>query len=114
MKQATVVLKLTRDNWTHVHNVTPIEALLLVAEHHKNSGGEPLVVEKDTIKDTPDKDRTEDQEISRLRGKYHISKIDAILTKVRNLPKDYDEAIKKGSELVLPTNPLSEATLAKK
>lgn len=49
MKQASVHLKLNKNNTVHRHNVTPIEALLLVSEHHKLVGDNPVEVNKGTI-----------------------------------------------------------------
>lgn len=147
---------LTKDNHVHKKGVTPIEALYLVAEHHKNVGGNPIIVEAGSEKNTghfedqvyeEDEDfvevktgtdgkvvksvatrkvkrtktvwvedkpeRTEDEEIQRLRGKYIGAKLDAILFRVRNLPKTFDEAFKKGIELSLPSGALSSHTLGK-
>jgi hypothetical protein len=100
--------------------VTPIEVLLLVAEHHKNNGGCPVEVQKDTVTEvktevevmegTPPKvvkklvDRTDDDELGRLRARYGKAKVKALLSEVRTLPKDFDEALKKGIELVLPSS----------
>lgn len=57
------------------------------------------------------RDRTEDEEIDRLRGKYSSDKIDVVLQKIRDLPKDFETAIQKGVNLSLPSNRLSEAKL---
>lgn len=51
MKQATVHLKLNKHNTVLRHNVTPIEALILVSEHHKLVGDNPVEVDKATITD---------------------------------------------------------------
>lgn len=145
---------LTKDNHVHKKGVTPIEALYLVAEHHRNAGGNPIVVEPGSEKNTghfedkvtevdedyvevktgtdgkviksvathkvkktstvwvEDKpERTEDDEIARLRGKYIGAKLDAILLKVRNLPKTFEEAVKKGLELSLPSSSLTSHNL---
>lgn len=57
------------------------------------------------------RDRTDDEEIDRLRGKYSGDKIDIVLQKIRDLPKDFETAIQKGVNLSLPSNRLSEAKL---
>ena len=142
MKQAEVLVSLTPNHQVHRKNVTPIEALFLVAEHFTSSKGSPLqvvagtetetghvvakvskkkVVNKVSGKDAAGKvvevdvesevetteqvvepdNRTEDQEIARLKGKYDGKKIKTILTEVRNLPKTFDEAIKLGASLKL-------------
>ena len=125
-----------------VNNVTPVEALLLVAEHHKNVGGCPLEVLKGTesvtgslvtedveedvdtivVKDgkkvvetvkqkvskqvvKPD-NRTTDQELDRLRGKYGAKKVAGVLAEVRDLPTTFEQAIERGIKLKLPTGAL--------
>ncbi len=151
MKQATVTIKLSKDQDVVRENVTPIEALLLTAEHHRNVGGSPIEVHKDTIKDVGREEEYEhvvtpaiaaqpaangkpaveavpakvekrkrwvkvewsvDQECARLRGRYHGSKVDAILTKVRDIPTDdFEKAVQLGVTVVFPTNKLAEAKI---
>lgn len=111
MKQATIHLRLSKEASVHKHNVTPIEALLLVAEHHKNAGGNPVEVDKATIKDTPDK-RTIDDELRRLRTIYHAAKVKSLLTEIKDLPtEDFEKAVKLGIDLVLPSGKLSETRM---
>ena len=135
MKQANITLKLSKDAEVHLTNVTPIEALLLVAEHHKNCGGNPVEIVPGTVKDiviptegTPAipevkdavgkvtqigvaavpagvRSRTNDEEIDRLRAKYHFKKLDQI-AQVRDLPDTFEKAIERGIKLLLPTNAL--------
>lgn len=52
MKEANVLLSLSKDHQVHLKGVTPIEALLLAAEHHANAGGNPLQVDKESVKET--------------------------------------------------------------
>lgn len=104
MKQANVLLKLSKDHEVHLSNVTPIEALLLTAEHHKNAGGNPLTLDETSIKDVT---RTEDEELSRLRHKYPSSKLKVLTTEVRNFPTDFKQATEKGVNLALPSGSLS-------
>lgn len=52
MKQANILLKLSKDHEVHLTGVTPIEVLLLTAEHHKNAGGAPVVVDEKSIEET--------------------------------------------------------------
>lgn len=51
MKQANILLKLSKDHEVHLKNVTPVEVLLLAAEHHRSVGGNPIVVDKESIKE---------------------------------------------------------------
>lgn len=60
MKQATCEVKMSKDQSVIKTNVTPVEALLLTAEHHRNVGGSPIDVHKDTIKDVPSREVEEE------------------------------------------------------
>lgn len=152
MKQTSIILHLSKEHSVPKKGVTPIEALILVAEHHRNYGGNPIEIipgtEEDAkilipaqlavpqlvenvaeYKDTQGKvipahskvvreakpakeetkrDRTDDEEITRLRRTYHGSKLDTVLQKVRDLPKTFDEAVTKGTQISFPDNKLSE------
>lgn len=118
MKEATILLRLTKDQEVVKNHVTPIEAMLLAAEHHKNSGGSPIEVMKDTVVDIvvdgKDKDgkptkrsRTTDEELDRLRTKYAAVKVDAILTKVKDMPETYEAALERGMKFVMPSQSLT-------
>lgn len=151
MKQATVTVKLSKDQDVVLNNVTPIEAMLLTAEHHRNVGGSPIEVHKDTVKDVGREEEYEhvvtpavpakpavgtvaaveavpavterrkrwvkiewsvDQECNRLRGKYNSSKVDILLTKVRDIPtEDFDKAVQIGTTILFPGNKLSETKI---
>lgn len=100
MKQANIRLSLSQGHDIGKKNVTPIEALILVSLHHANAGKNPVAVDEKTITDTTP-DRTEDQELDRLRGIYGPSKIKNLLSEVKNLPKDFKEAIDRGTKLQL-------------
>lgn len=133
-------------------HVTPIQAMILVAEHHRNYGGNPIEIVPGTEEDAKielpaqaavpqlvekvaeykdasgkvipahdkvvraaqdakpatSRDRTEDEEITRLRRIYHGSKIDTVLQKVRDLPKTFDDAVTKGTQIMFPENKLGE------
>ena len=118
MKEATIILNLSKEGH-HVTkaNVTPVEALLLVAEHHRNVGGNPIEVVKDTVKDvTTKKDgkdvaRTDDEELARLRGKYPAGKIKALLTEVKHFPDTFEKAIELGTGLQLPSGAIAATKL---
>lgn len=149
MKEATITLKLTKDHEVTKTKVTPIEAMLLVAEHHKNAGGNPVTVHKETIKEChslaeeeydaeedkivteggvkkivttkvkskrtiekPDK-RSVDDEVNRLRFKYHKDKVNA-LSSIRELPtEDFEKALQLGINLTVPTTKFASETQLK-
>jgi hypothetical protein len=114
MKQAHITLKLTKDHEVHLKDVTPIEALLLAAEHNRNVGGQPVEVETATIKEcgTMVKDakgvekftpRTVDEELDRLKLKYAPGKIKAVRDQVSDLVSladDYVKALDRGMKVV--------------
>lgn len=115
MKTATIELRLTKNHHIHKTNITPIECMLLASEHNINSGGDPVAVEKGSVKEVKqvkvrneegvmvDTDWTEDLEIRRLRGIYG-NKVDR-LTSVRTLPTDYEGpngAVSMGKALTSP------------
>lgn len=130
----------------HKYKVTPIEAMLLAAEHCKAVGGQPVTVLEDTIKEchhlveeeydkeedkivteggvkkivstkvkdkrmvpSPEK-RSVDEELTRLRHKYHSDKV-AALAQVRELPTDdFKKAIEQGINLSLPAKKFASET----
>lgn len=129
MKLATIVYNLTKEGH-HVQreNVTPAEHLLIVAEHHANSGGKPVVsvtptgdtgevevetkdektgvVTKSKKKVTP---RTPAEEVARLRQRYAGNKVAALFQgAMPNMPTTFEEAEKLGVQTVLPTSKLTE------
>jgi hypothetical protein len=113
MKQANITLKLTKDHHIHKVGVTPIEVTLLAALHGANNTGEnPVDVDEKSIADTPDKDRTEDQEINRLHRRYGRVAVDSILGKIRQLPKDFSKG-KSGATVAAElglANPVGKTT----
>lgn len=108
MKTATVIVKLTKDHHVHRAGVTPIEALILAAEHNIKSGSDPLEVVKGTEKEVT---RTEDEEILRLRGRYVKSKVD-VLKDFRQLPTTFEDAIEKGKGVTMPSGSLASQPTA--
>lgn len=50
MIEASITLLLYPGHSVEKHKVTPLEALLLTAEHHKNAGGNPITVHPGTEK----------------------------------------------------------------
>ncbi len=125
MKEATVTLKLTKDHEVHKYNVTPVEAMLLVSEHHKAAGGCPVEVDKATIKDVLvvdlDKDgktkfraRTIDEELDRLRTKYDPKKVGALSSQVREIPvDDFVKALEMGIKIAMPDQKFASETALK-
>jgi (2Fe-2S) ferredoxin len=111
MKTADVIINLEK----HGHNVwlkgvTPAELQLLVAEHHANAGGK--VVEEGSLVETEDVERTPAEEVERLRGKYAGNKVVALYPGASpNMPESFDEAIKVGPTLKLPTSKLTQVKL---
>ena len=114
MKTATIELRLTKNHHVHKTNITPIECMLLAAEHNVNSQGDPIGP-VENVKDVPkvqvlsesgkmvEADWTDDLEIRRLRGIYgdKVKRLDS----VRQLPKEYDGpngAIAMGKAMTSP------------
>jgi len=138
MKLATVTLTLSKDgHHVTLHNVTPAELLLLVAEHHTNAGGNPVVKESlvetgDTTKVEVEEDkddgkggktkvkviktvtgRTPAEEVARLRMKYAGNKVSALFQgAIPNMPKDFKEAQELGVKTALPSSKLTEFKVA--
>lgn len=110
MRTATVRIRLSKDADVVKHHVTPIEALLLTSEHHRNVGGSPIVL--DSITNEKVVDRKVDDEFDRLKTIYHAAKVDALMTKVREMPETFKDAVERGIKLVLPSGQkLSETKL---
>lgn len=122
---------LTKDQTTIKHNVTPIEAMILCAEHQVNVKDIPVTVDEKSITevtelvekevDNPHKPGTKrmdlvrvpskrslDDELDRLRAKYGAAKVKALTAEVRDLPTDdFKAAITRGMKITLPSGPLS-------
>ncbi len=113
MKEATVLLHLSKDHQVLKNQVTPIEAMILVAEHQKNVGGTPIKIEdvtnvQEIVIEVETEDpktkakvkskgtRSEDSELDRLRVRYTEKKVNHITSTVRQLPTTFEEAIKIG------------------
>jgi len=106
MKVASLMLRLDKSGHdVHKVDVTPAEALLLVAEHHANAGGDPI----SELKVTGEVDREVTDEVNRLKTKYAAKKVDALYQgAIPTLPTDFDQARKLGIGQQLPTGKLSE------
>lgn len=123
MKLATVTLNIAKHGHHVVReNVTPAELMVLVAEHHANAGGDPVL----EIKETGDTTKVEveeggkkvtktvegrkpQDEVARLKTRYAANKINHLFQgAIPNLPKDYKEARELGVRMVLPAAKLTE------
>ena len=110
LPKARVLLRINKNTEFYLDNVTPPEALILVAEHNKGAGGNPLVkIEK-----------TGEVEIDpvMLRAafclKYDPKKVYTIFPgSVPQMPKTYRRALLLGIGTVLPNTTLMEHDLAK-
>ncbi len=134
VKEATVLVKLSKDNHVQKKHVTPVEVVLLVAEHHRSVGDMPVevldtpvevtrLVEKEV--DNPHKPgtkrvdlvrettkRTIDEELNRLRNIYGRVKVKTLLSEVRDIPtEDFKKAMEIGMNVTLPSSELSQTKL---
>jgi hypothetical protein len=106
MKQANIQLALSKGHEVFLRGVTPAEVLLLVAEHHGNVGGDPIV-QLDEVKE--ELKRTNAEELERLKMKYSTKKLAALYTgAMPNMPETFNEARGLGTKMVLPTAKLME------
>ncbi len=100
MPLADVRIKLCKNGSdVPVRNVTPAELYFLVAEHHANAGGAPVVAIKPVgvIKRDPIYER------GRLMARYSSAKVMALFPGTEpTFPKTFRRAIELGSQAVLP------------
>jgi hypothetical protein len=132
MKEATILLKLSKDHSVTRHNVTPIEVMILCAEHQANVKDVPVEVDEKSITEVtevtqkevenPHKPGTKrmdlvrvpskrslDDELDRLRARYGSAKVKVLLAEVRDIPQDdFKAAIARGMKLTLPSSQLSQ------
>lgn len=108
MKTATIYLAQSKfGSNVLLKEVTPLEAILLTAEHHQNVGKEPVTVDESSITEI---ERDDFEEAQRLRAKYGNKKVEAVLGKLLNkFPKDYSMT-KLGMQFTLNGNRMSEFT----
>lgn len=120
-------VKLSKDQDVPLKEITPAEACLLVAEHHRNVGDSAIHDLGPVIRTTSEKvfvdgkhtdnkvtrteftevERTVVEEIARLKGKYGVRKVTALFPgAIPQLPTTFDEAIKIGITTVLPEEKL--------
>jgi hypothetical protein len=95
MPLANLRLKLNKYLDVVLSEVTPAELLLLVAMHHGHAGGNPL-------KEIGSVERTNQEELARLRGKYAASRVAKIYVGAKpELPKTFKEAQELGVNLTI-------------
>ena len=134
MIQASAKVRLTKDHEIYKTGLTPIQVLFLVAEHQHNVGDIPVIVDEKTITEIVIGEqeveetvgegtkatkrivkkpitRSIDQELDRLRRIYPAKKVEAMLTKVRDLPTDFKTAIERGMIISLPSEKLGSFNL---
>ena len=110
LPKADIVVKINKNTTVLLNNVTPPEALILVAEHNKGAGGNPL--EKITVTGSV----TIDPVMLRAAfcTKYDAKKVYTIYPgSVPQMPKTYRRALLLGIGTVLPNAKLMEHDLAK-
>lgn len=109
MKVANIGLALFKGHEIHLKGVTPAEVLLLVAEHHTNYGGDPILHLEELKEEVK---RTNDEEVSRLMMKYAPAKVKALYQgALPNLPESFAKARELGIKMVLPTQKLTETRI---
>jgi hypothetical protein len=100
MPLANLRLKLNKYLDVVLSEVTPAELLLLVAMHHGHAGGNPVV--QDSLKEIGSVERTNQEELARLRGKYAASRVAKIYVGAKpELPKTFKEAQELGVNLTI-------------
>src|SRR5882757_6764653 len=116
-------VKLSKDQDVPLKEITPAEACLLVAEHHRNVGDSAIydlgpVVRTHTEKvfvdgkhtdnkvtktEITEVERTVVEEIANLKGKYGVKKVTTLFPgAIPQLPQTFKEAIEIGITTVLP------------
>jgi hypothetical protein len=93
MPIADATLKLNKQMTVVVRDITPTQALYLVAEHHKGAGGQPL---SDFVL-TGEVERTAKEEVDRLRTLYPTKKVNSLFTgAIPQVPATFEEAQEAG------------------
>lgn len=79
-----------------VFGMTPLEAVLLTNEHHRNVGKAPVTL----VGDVTEVERDDLEEVDRLKSKYGNGKVDACLRATMNrLPEDFSTVEKIGLKM---------------
>ena len=124
MKLADIQLKIDKLGSTvPLVDVTPAEVLYLVADHHSNAGGDPIVEIKEkgeamtfTGEEKDGKPvkhlRSPSEELARLMTKYPNKKLAKVYAGFNpRMPETFDEARKGGIGTVLPSGNLIDHKL---
>lgn len=102
MSLAAVTLKVDK-NELELRDVTPAEALLLVAEHHRAAGGVPL----SNVRPMGKVMRDPVEERARLTEKYGAKRVYALYPgAIPTLPKNFSVATTRGVAIKLPSERL--------
>ena len=91
-----------RDTTKTVHKEVEVEEDKIVTDA-AGKKSVATVKHKATKEVQEPENRTNDQELARLRKKYGKAKVKAVFSEVRDLPTTFDDAIKKGMEIVAPS-----------
>lgn len=105
MKLATVLLRINKDATVVKSNVTPAQALLLCVIHVRGGGGEPI----SSIEETGEVERTQPQEIARLRSIYGNSAVRALFGPNSPLPQTFHSALESSQAWVEDSQGLGDS-----
>ncbi len=101
---ATCIIHLSKEQTVTKKDITPAEAALLVGEHHKAYGDQPLEVVPDT---EGEKDVNAMHLYSYLISKYGAKKVKNLYPSPTNrFPESFDEAKELGMATVNPSDKL--------
>ncbi len=105
MKLANVVLKLDKIGTSvPLKKVTPSEVMFLVADHHPNAGGDPILKLEELDEEV---DITPSQERRRLAEKYGARRVSKFYPgPIPTLPQTFEEARGAGISSSAPTERL--------
>ena len=101
MKLATIVIKLEKSGSNvRLERVTPAETMFLVADHHTNAGGDPIV----SLEELEDESKLNaSSEKLRLALKYGTKRINKFFPgRIPNLPSSFAEAREAGVSIEAP------------
>lgn len=92
MKEATIQLAIAKDHHVRKTGVTPLEAMLLVAQFNALVGGNPVeIIEQHDIPTSIKVPKTRDRLVTNILGKGPDGKD---VVESRNIPEHYDEVVK--------------------
>ncbi len=116
MPLASIMVRINKNTTVLLNKVTPAEALVLVAEHHKASGGNPLekITPATDANGNPVRIKVDPIELRGvLANKYSGEKIMALFPGLMpQFPKTFSQALRLGIGAKLPENKLMSHDLA--